>query len=153
MTPAALALVTEFESAAKSAQVAEAELRKTMTEQIARLERQRAFAFRRTRLVRTLADSAGVEASQPEQVWAAQRQAVRDELGWTGTSEAYDAILARLRPVGLAVRTCACAAEGEATTPVTPELEAFEAWFESAHGKSFYALFDQYVPEVPVVDF
>jgi hypothetical protein len=35
----------------------------------------------------------------------------------------------------------------------TAELEAFEAWFEGAHGKSFYALFDQYVPEVPVVDF
>ena len=62
MTPAALALLAEFESAAKSAQVAEAELRKTMTEQIGRLERQRAFAFRRSRLVRTLADSAGLEA-------------------------------------------------------------------------------------------
>jgi hypothetical protein len=153
MTPAALALLAEFESAAKSAQVAEAELRKTMTEQIGRLERQRAFAFRRSRLVRTLTGSAGTGASEPEQVWAAQRQAVREELGWTGASEVYDAILARLRPVGLAIRTCACAREGEVTPPVMPELEAFEAWFEGAHGKSFYALFDQYVPEVPVVDF
>jgi hypothetical protein len=36
---------------------------------------------------------------------------------------------------------------------VIPALEAFEAWFETAHGKPFYVLFDQYVPEVPVVDF
>ena len=82
MTPAAMALVAEFESAAKSAQVAEAELRKTMTEQIARLERQRAFAFRRTRLdphaggQRRLA-----EPGEPEQVWAAQRQAVQRRAG------------------------------------------------------------------------
>jgi hypothetical protein len=153
MTPAALALLAEFESAAKSAQVAEAELRKTMTEQIGRLERQRAFAFRRSRLVRTLADSAGLEASEADQVWAMQRQAVREELGWTGKSEAHDAILARLQPVAQAVRQCVCTLEGQAPAPVTPQLEAFEAWFEGAHGKSFYALFDQYVPEVPVVDF
>jgi hypothetical protein len=43
--------------------------------------------------------------------------------------------------------------DGEAPPAVAPELEAFEAWFEGAHGKSFYALFDQYVSEVPVVDF
>lgn len=153
MTPAAVALVAEFESAAKSAQVAETEMRKTMAERIARLERQRAFAFRRTRLIRTLANSAGVEGSEPEQVWAVQRQAVHDELGWTGKSEAYDAILSRLQPVAQAVRQCVCAREGEVPPPVAPTLEAFEDWFEGAHGKSFYALFDQYVREVPVVDF
>ena len=155
MTPAAMALVAEFEAAAKTAQAAEAELRKRVAEQIGRLERQRAFAFRRTRLIRTLATSAnvGAEASEPEQVWAAQRQAVRDELGWTEPSDIYDAILVRLQPVALAVWQCACAADGEAPPAVAPELEAFEAWFEGAHGKSFYALFDQYVSEVPVVDF
>jgi hypothetical protein len=153
MSPAAMALLAELESAAKTAQVAEAELRKRMAEQIGRLERQRAFAFRRTRLVRTLVHSAGAEASEPEQVWAAQRQAVREELGWTEKSDVYDAILVRLQPVALAVWKCACAADGEAAPAVGPELEAFEAWFEGAHGKSFYALFDQYVSEVPVVDF
>lgn len=153
MTPAAMALVAEFETAAKTAQAAEAELRKSMAEQIGRLERQRAFAFRRTRLIRTLANGVGADASEPETAWGAQRQAVCDELGWTDKRDAYDAILARLRPVALAVWRCTCAADGEAPSAVAPELEAFEAWFEGAHGKSFYALFDQYVPEVPVVDF
>jgi hypothetical protein len=36
---------------------------------------------------------------------------------------------------------------------VQEELAAFEAWFEGVHGTPFYALFDQYFPEVPVVDF
>ena len=81
------------------------------------------------------------------------RQAVSDELGWTGTSEAYDAILTRLRPVARAVWQCACSVDGGVPPTVTTELEAFETWFEGAHGKPFYALFDQYVPEVPVVDF
>ena len=153
MTPAATALVAEFESAAKTAQAAEAEVCKQMAEQVALAERRRAFAFRRTRLIRTLAGGAGAAASEPEQVWSVQRQAVRDELGWTASSDAYDAIMVRLQPVALAVWKCACVADGEASPAVAPELEAFEAWFEGAHGKSFYALFDQYVTEVPVVDF
>jgi hypothetical protein len=153
MSPAAMALVAEFESAAKTAQVAEAELRKTMAAQIGRLERQRAFAFRRTRLIRALAKSAGVRSSEPEEIWLAQRQSVSDELGWTGTSEAYDAILTHLQPLARAVQQRLGIVEGEEPAAVAPELEAFEVWFEEVHGKSFYALFDQYVPEVPIVDF
>ena len=48
---------------------------------------------------------------------------------------------------------CSCSAEAGSGAVVLDELERFETWFEGAHGKSFYALFDQYVPEVPVVDF
>jgi glutamate dehydrogenase len=72
---------------------------------------------------------------------------------WTGASEAYEAILTRLQPVGVAVRDHLYGEEGSEPPDVKAELEAFEAWFEGAHGKSFYALFDQYFAEVPVVDF
>jgi hypothetical protein len=162
MTPAALALVAEFESAAKATRAAEEELRKRLTEQIASIERQRAFAFRRTRLVRALAVAADADIAKSEEeredeaeakVWSTQRRAVRDELGWTGESQAYDAILAQLQPVGQAVWRCVCSSPSDAGSVVLDELEKFETWFEGAHGKSFYALFDQYVPEVPVVDF
>lgn len=163
MTPGALALVAEFETAAKATRAAEEELRKRLTEQIASIERQRAFAFRRTRLVRSLASAVQAETAKPEgegdaaeteaKVWSAQRRAVSDELGWTGESQAYDAILAQLQPVGRAVWQCSCSAEPGSGAVVLDELEKFETWFEGAHGKSFYALFDQYVPEVPVVDF
>jgi hypothetical protein len=163
MTPGALALVAEFETAAKATRAAEEELRKRLTEQIASIERQRAFAFRRTRLVRSLASALEADAAKPEgegdeaeieaKIWSAQRRAVRDELGWTRESEAYDAILAQLQPVGHAVWQCVRSSEPGAGAVVLDELEKFENGFEAAHGKSFYALFDQYVPEVPVVDF
>jgi hypothetical protein len=155
MTPAATALLATFEAAAKSAQAAEEALRKSMAEQVARLERQRAFAFRRTRLVRTLAQHAGAADAKPEEAWLAQRHAVRNELGWSEPSDAHDAILTRLEPVARAVRHCMSAADGDGApaAAVQEELAAFEAWFEGAHGTSFYALFDQYFPEVPVVDF
>jgi hypothetical protein len=164
MTPAALALVAEFESAAKATRAAEEELRKRLTEQIASIERQRAFAFRRTRLVRTLAVAAEADTAKPApegsdeaklaaEAWTRQRRAVREELGWTGESQAYDTILMQLQPLGQAVLHCACSTIPDAGTVVLDELEKFETWFESTHGKSFYALFDQYVPEVPVVDF
>jgi hypothetical protein len=163
MTPAALALVAQFESAAKATRAAEEELRKKLTEQIASIERQRAFAFRRTRLVRALASTADTGAAQEGEretesdleakAWLQQRHAVREELGWTGESEAYDAILEQLRPVAAEVRRCACSGGPDDGADVLDELEKFETWYERTHGKSFYALFDQYVPEVPVVDF
>ena len=155
MTPAATALLARYEAAARTAQSAEQELRTRMAAEVARLERQRAFAFRRTRLVRTLAQHEHPADTKPEAAWQAQRQAVRDELGWSEPSDAHDAILTRLEPVARAVRLCVTA-EGNGAEPaaaVQEELAAFEAWFEGERGTSFYALFDQYFPEVPVVDF
>jgi hypothetical protein len=163
MTPGAVALVAEFETAARATRAAEEELRKKLSAQIASIERQRAFAFRRTRLVRSLASAVEAETAKAEgeadateteaMVWSGQRRAVRDDLGWTGESQAYDAILAQLQPVGRAVWQCSCSVEPGSGAVVLDELEKFEIWFETAHGKSFYALFDEYVPEVPVVDF
>ena len=154
MTPAARTLLAELEAAAKSALAAEDQLRKSLSEQIKRLERQRAFAFRRTRLVRALADAVhATEADDQDLIWAEQRRAVREELEWSGESKAYDAILVRLRAVGGAVSGFVRSPEPQATSVVLSELDKFETWFEEEHGKSFYALFDQYVQQVPVVDF
>jgi len=152
MNPVATELVAQFEAAAKTAQQAEEALRKKMAAEVARLERRRAFAFRRTRLVRTLA-TAAVGVEDEEAALAAQRGAVREELGWSGESEAHGAILDGLEPLGRTVWQCACGVEEGTPEAVNRDLEKFEAWFEGAHGKSFYVLFDQYMPEVPVVDF
>jgi hypothetical protein len=152
MKPVVTELVAEYEAAARAAQQAEGALRKRLADEIALSERNRAFAFRRTRLVRALA-TAGAGTEAEDIAIAAQRQAVRDELGWSGSSAAYDAILDRLRSVARVVWLCVRGTEDVAPAAVHAELEAFESWFEATHGKSFYALFDQYVPEVPVVDF
>ena len=154
MTPTATALLATYEAAAQSAQAAETDLRKRMAAEVARLERQRAFAFRRVGLVRALAQHAGAADAPAEEAWLAQRHAVRNKLGWREPSEAHDRILAHLEPAARAVRACVHGSgEDDAAASVQEELAAFETWFEGAHGTPFYALFDQYFPEVPVVDF
>lgn len=150
MSQAAAALLVEFEDAAERAQKDEKELRRKMADEIALLARRRAFAYRRARLIRALA---AVRDVDPKVAADAQRMAVSRELGWSGESKTEIAILDKLEPVGHAVWRCACSLEDATADDVMTELEAFETWFERAHGKAFYALFDQYVSEVPVVDF
>lgn len=153
MTSAAERLVTDFAEAAESAREAEARLRKTMAEEIARAERERTFAFRRTRLVRLLVSGAAGAEGEPA-VLAAQSQAVCRELGLSPANPAHAEILERLVPVGKAVWQCACTPEGEMdSAPTHDALRDFEAWFETARGQSFYTLFEQHVPDTPLVDF
>jgi hypothetical protein len=150
MNQAAAALVAEFADGARIAQAAEQELRRRMADEIAKLERQRAFAFRRTRLVQALASVVAVEAEEAE---AEQRRAVTNEIGWSGESEIEKTILDRLQPVGRAVLKCTCGSEQATSADVYDQLDAFEIWYEQTYGKPFYALFDVYVAEAPVVDF
>lgn len=153
MTPAAQKLVADFEAAAKAAQAAETRLRKAMAEEIARIERERVFAFRRTRLIRLLASSATGAEDEPAAL-AAQSQAVCEEFGWSSEAPAHKEILERLEPVGKAVWRCACATDEQVDAAATNEaLSAFEDWFETARGQSFYRLFEQHVPNTPLVDF
>ena len=149
-TQAAAALIAEFADGVRIAQAAEKALRLRMADEIAKLERQRAFAFRRTRLVTALAS---VTDPDPEAAAAAQRRAVTEEIGWSGESEIETTILDRLKPVGHAVWQCANDADGATPAKVYDTLEDFEAWYEGQYGKPFYALFDVYVVEAPVVDF
>ncbi len=152
MNEAPAALISQFEGAARSAQEAEAALRKSMAVEIARLEREREFAFRRIRLIRMLASSAAGLATADEAI-AAQCRAVRDEFGWEGESEAHKTILEELRPLARAVWQCVCETEAGPHEAAATELSKFEAWFQAKHGTAFYSLFDQYVPEAPLVDF
>jgi hypothetical protein len=52
MNEVAAALVAEFETAARTVQQSKDALRKRMVEEVAELERRRAFAFRRANVVR-----------------------------------------------------------------------------------------------------
>ena len=152
MTSTVAELMTQFEAAAAAAKESEDALRRQMTAEIARLERNRAFAFRRTRLIRTLVQAASAAETEDDAL-AAQRRAVCNELGWEHQSDSYGVILARLQPVGKCVWNCACKDGDGTASEVLAELSVFETWFEETNGKSFYVLFDQYYPEVPVVDF
>lgn len=153
MTPGAQKLVADFESAAKAVHQAEAALRKSMAEEIARIECQRAFAFRRTRLVRLLVSSS-MGAADEQTALAAQSQALCEELGWSTENPAHKEILQRLEPVGKAVWQCACATDEQVDSVATNDaLRDFEDWFDKARGQSFYRLFEHHVPDTPLVDF
>lgn len=152
MNPNATALLDAFEAAAETAQKTEMTVRRKLADEVARLERERTFAFRRVRLLRTLLNAAETQDNEQDAL-AAERRALCRELDWNGETEAQAAILDRLQPVALSVWNCTCAHDQQDPAAITQELQAFEAWHEAAHGKSFYALFDRYVPQVPVVDF
>jgi hypothetical protein len=144
-------LVAQFEAAARTAQQTEDAARKKMMEEVARLERRRAFAFRRTNLVRALATAAGA-ADCEEAVDPAQRAAVRRELGWGCESDFHRAILDRLQPVGRRVWQYTGGVKDGKPSAIHAELESFEAWYEATYDNSFYALFDQDIAEVALVE-
>ncbi|MGE8942207.1 hypothetical protein ACO2I3_09870 [Leptospira interrogans] len=152
MNPNATALLGQFEAAAETAQETEIAVRKKLADEVARLERERTFAFRRVRLVRTLLNAAEVHDSESDALMA-ERRAICNELDWNGETEMQSTILDRLQPVALGIWKCTCADTEQGSAEITQELQAFETWHETAYGKSFYALFDRYVPQVPVVDF
>ena len=152
MNPNTAALLGQFEAAAETAQEAEIAVRKKMADEVARLERERTFAFRRVRLVRTLLNAAEVHDTETEALMA-ERRAVCNELDWNGETEMQSTILDRLQPVALGIWKCTCTDTEQGSAEITQELRDFETWHETAYGKSFYALFDRYVPQVPVVDF
>ncbi len=143
-----------LEAAARAAQKHENEYRAEAAREIARLERERVFAFRRVRLVRLLCEAAarceadkGGHGSKLASGAAAvaQRHAVAAEFGWDEEDARHKPVLDRIAGIG--------AHAGEDAGALQARLADFEAWYRSATGEPFYALFDVYVPEAPLVDF
>jgi len=152
MTPNTAALLARFEAAAEAAQETEMAVRKQMADEVARLERNRTFAFRRIRLLRALMNAAAAQDNE-EEALAAERRAVCAEFDWSGENEMQSATLDRLQPLAESIWRCTCADALGTPDEISRQLEDFETWFEATHGQSFYSLFDRYVPQVPVVDF
>ena len=145
-------LIDGFEVAAKAAQAAENTYRAEAGAEIARLERARIVCFRRVRLVKLLAGPTA-QAETVEAALAAQRCAVADEFGWNADREDHKIVLANLEGPGRAIWSCL---HGPAENPVgtiADNLAAFESWYQAHAGQPFYVLFDQYVPQAPLVDF
>jgi hypothetical protein len=151
---ARLAFLDELQAAADDAEAAETAFRRDAAARIAVLEQERAYAFRRVNFLRAIADAvAGVKDSQAAAAHA--NATVRARLGWTGDSEARDAVLARFAPVAAAIFFAqASDVDGEAPqADVSEALASFEAWYAGTHAKPFWALFEHDIPETPLVDF
>jgi hypothetical protein len=109
------------------------------------LERARAHAFRRWNVLRELSAAMQGDAEDREAAVARGLAQVRQRLGWPDVPDASrQAVLEALRPVAEALL-----GNGEPQEAVA----AFETWFETRTGASFWALLDQPVYDTPVVDF
>ena len=146
------AFLDHLKAAATSAHEAENALRKRMAEEIARLERQRAFAYRRLNLMNEVAKA--VASAENEEAAVARGLAVlRSELGWTSESETRKATLERFeRVVRAAIAGLSSTETAESAPDIADELSGFETWYESTYGKPFWVLFDQEIQEIPLVE-
>nr|PZN82369.1 MAG: hypothetical protein DIU57_11845 [Pseudomonadota bacterium] len=152
MTGPTQAFLDHLKAAATSAHEAENSLRKRMAEEIARLERQRAFAYRRLNLMNEVAKA--VASAENEEAAVARGLAVlRSELGWTTETETRKATLERFERVARATFAGLSPNEGAETAPdLADELSGFETWYEATYGKPFWVLFDQEIQEIPLVE-
>jgi hypothetical protein len=149
---AAAPFLEALEAAASSAGAAETAFRREAAERIKSLERERSFAFRRMNLMRPIAEAVA-RAESEELAVAGSLAILRSKLGWSSDSEARSAVLARFAPV---VQGLYASLRPEGDAPainVLALLDAFETWYEATHRVSFWSLFDQPMPETPLVDF
>jgi hypothetical protein len=142
-----------LQAAADNAAEAEAQFRRDANRRVAALEAARAFAHRRLNLMRAIADAAALPES--EEIAVANALAVlQEKLGWRGDSEARSEVLSRFAPVARAVAGSVSAREdGAPESDVMTTLAEFEAWYAENHPGPFWALFEQHLPETPLVDF
>jgi hypothetical protein len=147
----------DLEQAAKTCENDEAEFRRTMNARVAALAEARAFAHRRMNVMRSLFDTVS-QADDPAIAVAAAITALRNRLGWREDSEARDQVLDRYAGLALAAfrathEDVTVAEPDEPAPDVATALAEFEAWYASARGKSFWVLFEHYMPETQLVDF
>lgn len=146
------AFLADLKAAAIAANEAEGALRKRMAEEVGRLERERAFAYRRLNVMSEVA-SAVASAENEEAAVASGTAVLRVELGWETDSDVRSETLARFATVVRALFEGLDVPEQESTTCDSVEaLRAFEAWYESSYGRPFWALFDQEIAELPLVE-
>ena len=153
MGPAA-SYLDALKLAADQSAVAETEFRSQIAGRIKELERQRAFAFRRLNLMKEV--SGVVAGAESEEIAVAVATAVlRAKLGWADDSEARMAVVSSFAPVAQAMFASLAPTESEEEEKpdVIGALKEFEAWYAETHSNPFWVLFENYMPETPVVDF
>jgi hypothetical protein len=151
-----MSLVASFietlDAAAKGAAAAETAYRREAAERIKQLERERSFAFRRINLMKPIADAAA-RAESEELAVSAGQAILRAKLGWSGDTEARSAVLTKFAKVPQALFATFHLVENQLPADVLALLGEFEGWYEAVHRTSFWDLFDQPMPETPLVDF
>ena len=140
-------------AAADAAARAEEEFRRGMAARAKALEAERAFAFRRLNLMRAIGEAVGGAEDEAAAV-AGARATLRARLGWSSDSEARAEVLAKFAAVSQAMFAQAAPEQAEGEVPDSGKaLAGFEAWYAASHPVPFWVLFENIMPETPVVDF
>lgn len=153
MDPAA-SFIDVLKLSADRSSVAEDEFRRSIAERMKELEKQRSFAFRRLNLMKEL--SGVIAPAESEEIAVAVATAVlRAKLGWVTDSEARSEVLSHFAPVAQAMfaSLVPSADDNEEKPDVIESLREFETWYAATHPNPFWVLFENYMPETPVVDF
>lgn len=139
----------ELRTSAEAAKAAETSFRLEAARRIAALEQDRAFAFRRLNLMRVIADA--IDPAESEDIAVASAfAALRASLGWSADSEARSEVISHFGPVAVAMLR---GSSGIQSARIHAALADFEHWYSETRGSSFWALFEQQIPDTPVVDF
>jgi hypothetical protein len=152
MTLATMSFLDAFKAAANRAGVAEAQYRQQAAKEIAQFERERAYAFRRFNLMNAVADAVAQSEDEDSSVTNA-RAVLRGKLGWGTDSEARNEVLTHFAPVAQAVFRCLAPSEDAPPASVESVLLEFETWYGETHPATFWTLFENPIPETPLVDF
>jgi len=144
-----------LKSEADRASAAESAFHRELTQRIRALEQERAFAFRRLNLMQSIAGAVAVTEDQAVAV-ANSLALLRTELGWDEDGDSRSTVLSRFVPVAEAVFVDLTPPnEAHAPSPdaaVINALAEFERWYAATYPTSFWALFDRYIPEMPLVE-
>jgi hypothetical protein len=147
------AFLNNLAKAADKAAAAEKQYRQEASASIRRLERERAFAYRRLNLLRAVAD-AMKNAENLEAAVDCALAILRSKLGWSDVdSDATSAVCTHFAPVARVIFTTFEPAEEPGDSDLAGALAAFEAWYSSTHPEPFWVLFEQHMVETPRVDF
>lgn len=150
----AISFLDALKQSADRCSAAEDEFRRSIAERTRELEKQRAFAFRRLNLMK---DVSGViaGAESEEMAVAGAAAIIRAKLGWVNDSDARSEVVSRFAPVTLAMfASLVPNPDGDEEKPdVIEVLHDFETWYAATHPNPFWMLFENYMPETPVVDF
>ncbi len=153
MTPIS-SFLTTLELTANRATETENNFRRESALRAKSLERERAFAHRRLNFMRAITDAVAVAESEEIAV-AAATAVMRAKLSWSSDSAARTEVLSRFVPVAQQVfANLVPAGEDGAPLPdVIQALAEFEAWYRATRPNPFWMLFENQMPETPLVDF
>jgi hypothetical protein len=150
----ALSFLDGLKLTADRAAAAESDFRREIAERGKALESERVVAFRRLNLMRAIAEA--IAGAESEEIAVAVAAAVlRAKLGWSSDSDARMAVVSRFASVTKVMFGGLAHFDNEDTPEpdIIKALAEFETWYAETHPSPFWILFENYMPETPVVDF